>query len=134
MHKVTGDNFECAVILVVDGEELPRLISAAYLKEAGFRVLESADADNALKLLESRTDIRAVVLDAAIPGTIDGTALAQRIYQRWPRIGLLIVSRRKRPKTPTLPPDTAFLSKPYFGPSIVGHLRAIIDANPMKRK
>jgi radical SAM protein with 4Fe4S-binding SPASM domain len=40
-----GDNGNGAVILVVEDEELARLIIADYLKDAGFTVLESADAD-----------------------------------------------------------------------------------------
>src|ERR1700757_2956205 len=123
----TVDNGSGAVILVVEDEELARLIIADYLKDAGFTVLESANAESALTLLESRSDIRAVVLDVVMPGAMDGIALAHRIYQRWPRIGLLVVSGREPPKATQLPPGTGFLPKPYFGPSIVGRIRAIID-------
>jgi CheY-like chemotaxis protein len=126
----TGETGNGAVILVVEDEELARLIIADYLKEAGFTVLESANAENALALLESRSGIRAVVLDVVMPGAMDGIALAQRIYQRWPRIGLLVVSGRVPPKAAQLPPGTGFLPKPYFGPSIVGRVRAIIDTEP----
>jgi two-component system, response regulator PdtaR len=123
----TGDNGSGAVILVVEDEELARLIIADYLKDAGFTVLESSNAEDALALLEARSDVRAVVLDVVMPGTMDGIALAHRIYQRWPRIGLLVVSGREPPKVAQLPPGTGFLPKPYFGPSIVGRVRAIID-------
>ena len=126
----TGETGNGAVILVVEDEELARLIIADYLKEAGFTVLESANAENALALLESRSGIRAVVLDVVMPGAMDGIALAHRIYQRWPRIGLLVVSGRVPPKAAQLPPGTGFLPKPYFGPSIVGRVRAIIDTEP----
>jgi DNA-binding response OmpR family regulator len=123
----TGDNGSGAVILVVEDEELARLIIADYLKDAGFMVLESSNAKDALALLEARDDVRAVVLDVVMPGTMDGVALAHRIYERWPRIGLLVVSGREPPKAAQLPPGTGFLPKPYFGPSIVGRVRAIID-------
>jgi two-component system, response regulator PdtaR len=126
----TGNDGNDAVILVVEDEELARLIIADYLKEAGFTVLESANAENALALLESRSDIRAVVIDVVMPGTMDGVALANRIHQRWPRVGLLVVSGREPPKGAKLPPGTGFLPKPYFGPSIVGRVRAIIDTEP----
>jgi two-component system, response regulator PdtaR len=123
----TGDNGNGAVILVVEDEELARLIIADYLKDAGFTVLESSNAEDALALLEARSEVRAVVLDIVMPGTMDGVALAHRIYQRWPRLGLLVVSGRDPPKAAQLPPGTGFLPKPYFGPSIVGRVRAIID-------
>ncbi|MBV9239016.1 MAG: response regulator [Xanthobacteraceae bacterium] len=123
----TVGNGNSAVVLVVEDEELARLIIADYLKDAGFIVLESSNAEDALALLETRTDVRAVVLDVVMPGTMDGIALAHRIYGRWPRIGLLVVSGRGPPKATQLPPGTGFLPKPYFGPSIVGRVRAIID-------
>jgi two-component system, response regulator PdtaR len=78
----TGENGSGVVILVVEDEELARLIIADYLKEAGFTVLESSNAEDALALLDARSDVRAVVLDVVMPGTMDGIALAHRIYQR----------------------------------------------------
>src|SRR6516165_1625587 len=121
----TGDNGRRAIILEVDDAALARLIIAAHLKDAGFTVLESSNAEDAWALLEARDDVRAVVLDVMMPGTMDGIALAHRIYARWPRIGLLVVSGREPPKAAELPPGTGFLPKPYFGPSIVGRVRAI---------
>jgi DNA-binding response OmpR family regulator len=114
------------VVLVVEDEELARLIISDYLKDDGFVVLESSTADQALHILEARDDVRAVILDVVMPGAMDGIALAHRIYARWPQIGLLIVSGKGIPKTTQLPPGAGFLPKPYFGPSIVGRVRAII--------
>jgi CheY-like chemotaxis protein len=68
----TGDNGGGAVILVVEDEELARLIIADYLKDAGFTVLESSNSEDALALLEARGDVRAVVLDVVMPGKMDG--------------------------------------------------------------
>ena len=114
------------VVLVVEDEEIARLIIADYLKEDGFVVLESSDAAEALAILESRSDVRVVVLDVVMPGDMDGIALAHRIHERWPHIGLLICSGKGAPRTAQLPPGAGFLPKPYFGPSIVGRVRALI--------
>jgi CheY-like chemotaxis protein len=115
-----------ATVLVVEDEELARLIVADYLREGGFAVLESANAEQAIGMLEQHEDVRAVVLDVVMPGTMDGIALAHLIHQRWPGIGLLVMSGKGVPKLTQLPPGTGFLPKPYFGPSIVGRVRAII--------
>jgi two-component system, response regulator PdtaR len=45
-----------AAVLVVEDETLIRLWAADLLEENGFSVLESEDADAALKVLESRPD------------------------------------------------------------------------------
>ena len=93
---------------------MARLIIADYLKDAGFTVLESSNAEDALALLAARSDVRAVVLDVVMPGTMDGIALAHRIYERWPRIGLLVVSGREPPKEAQLPPGTGLPSQALF--------------------
>ena len=130
----TGDNGSGAVILVVEDEELARLIIADYLKEAGFTVLESSNAEDALALLEARGDVPAVVLDVVMPGTMDGIALAHRIYQRWPRIGLLVVSGREPPKAAQLPPGTgSFRSRILDLPSSGAYAQSSIP-NPMETK
>ena len=122
-----------ATVLVVEDEELARLIITDYLREGGFAVLQSANAEQALAVLEQRGDVRAVVLDVVMPGAMDGIALAQLIHERWPGIGLLVMSGKGVPKMVQLPPGAGFLPKPYFGPSIVGRLRAIISTDKETR-
>ena len=122
-----------ATVLVVEDEELARLIITDYLREGGFAVLQSANAEQALAVLEQRGDVRAVVLDVVMPGAMDGIALAHLIHERWPGIGLLVMSGKGVPKMVQLPPEAGFLPKPYFGPSIVGRLRAIISTDKETR-
>ena len=122
-----------ATVLVVEDEELARLIITDYLREGGFAVLQSANAEQALAVLEQRGDVRAVVLDVVMPGAMDGIALAHVIHERWPGIGLLVMSGKGVPKMVQLPPGAGFLPKPYFGPSIVGRLRAIISTDKETR-
>ena len=122
-----------ATVLVVEDEELARLIITDYLREGGFAVLQSANAEQAIAVLEQRGDVRAVVLDVVMPGAMDGIALAHLIHERWPGIGLLVMSGKGVPKMVQLPPGAGFLPKPYFGPSIVGRLRAIISTDKETR-
>ena len=122
-----------ATVLVVEDEELARLIITDYLREGGFAVLQSANAEQAIAVLEQRGDVRAVVLDVVMPGAMDGIALAHVIHQRWPGVGLLVMSGKGVPKMVQLPPGAGFLPKPYFGPSIVGRLRAIISTDKETR-
>jgi DNA-binding response OmpR family regulator len=122
-----------ATVLVVEDEELARLIITDYLREGGFAVLQASDAEQAIAVLEQRGDVRAVVLDVVMPGAMDGIALAHLIHERWPGIGLLVMSGKGVPKMVQLPPGAGFLPKPYFGPSIVGRLRAIISTDKETR-
>ncbi len=44
------------VVLVIDDEPLVRMTAADKLEEAGFQVLEAANADVALAVLEAQSD------------------------------------------------------------------------------
>ncbi|HZB23065.1 MAG TPA: response regulator transcription factor [Gaiellaceae bacterium] len=69
-----------ATVLVVDDESIVREVVVKYLQREGYRTLEAADGDTALRLVErERPDL--VVLDLMLPGT-DGLAVCRRIRAR----------------------------------------------------
>jgi two-component system, response regulator PdtaR len=121
------------IAIDIRDEELARLIITDYLREGGFAVLQASDAEQAIAVLEQRGDVPAVVLDVVMPGAMDGIALAHLVHERWPGVGLLVMSGKGVPRMAQLPPGAGFLPKPYFGPSIVGRLRAIISEDGGKR-
>jgi hypothetical protein len=47
-------------VLVVEDESLMRTSAVEMVKQAGFEAIETSDADEATRILESRSDIRAV--------------------------------------------------------------------------
>jgi two-component system, response regulator PdtaR len=60
------------VILIVEDEFLLRLDSAETIGNAGFEVVQAANADEAIAILKSRPDIRVVFTDIQMPGSMDG--------------------------------------------------------------
>ena len=59
-------------ILVVEDEMLIRFWAADLLEENGFSVLEAKNADAALKVLESRPDVKLLFTDVQMPGSLNG--------------------------------------------------------------
>ncbi|WP_336486362.1 response regulator [Methylobacterium nigriterrae] len=102
-----------AVVLVVEDETLVRMIATDILTEAGYRVLEARDADEALVLLGARNDIDLVFSDCEMPGAVDGVGLAHLVHERRPDLPLLLTSGRMRLAPVDLPPGARFLEKPY---------------------
>lgn len=102
-----------ALVLVVEDEFLVRMNAVDLIEQAGHEVLEAADADEAIRILESRKDIRIVFSDFQMPGTMDGVRLLQVIHHRWPPIRLILISGRTLSPNSTLPDGSAFLPKPY---------------------
>ena len=85
---------------------------ADAVDEAGFKVFEAVNADEAITLLQARPDIQAVVTDIEMPSSMNGIGLAQAVRERWPGLGLMVTSGRVRPGPDDLPAEVAFLGKP----------------------
>jgi CheY-like chemotaxis protein len=113
------------VVLIVEDDALLRMCAAEIVEEAGFAVIEAADADEAMALLESRSDIALLLTDIEMPGSMNGLKLAHTLRNRWPRIKILVVSGQLRPQLTELPADSRFLAKPYQTAALVEELRAL---------
>ena len=94
-------------ILVVEDEPLLRLFNADMLSDAGFDVLEAANADKALRVLETTHGIRVVFTDVEMPGTLDGYALARWVHVNRPAVKTMIVSGRALPRAGDVPATDA---------------------------
>jgi CheY-like chemotaxis protein len=82
------------VILIVEDEFLLRLDSAETIEHAGFEVIQAANADEAIAILNARLDIHVVFTDIQMPGSMDGLKLARFVRNRWPPIKIVATSGR----------------------------------------
>src|ERR1700727_1312662 len=96
------------VVLVVEDEPLLRMLAVDVVEEAGFIAIEARDADEAVILLESRTDITLLFTDINMPGSMDGLKLAHAVRDRWPPIKILVVSGQQRLQFSDLPSNRFF--------------------------
>jgi CheY-like chemotaxis protein len=78
--------------LVVEDETFVRMDVVEMLRVAGFDVLEAANADEAIGMLERSTDIRLVVTDIDMPGSMNGLKLAAAVRDRWPPVSIIATS------------------------------------------
>jgi CheY-like chemotaxis protein len=101
------------VILVVEDEILVRMVAVIIAEDNGFEVLSAASADEAIKILESRSDIRLVFTDVNMPGSMNGLRLAHAVRGRWPPVELLVTSAVGNVTARDLPQRARFLPKPY---------------------
>jgi CheY-like chemotaxis protein len=85
------------LIVVVDDDVLERMGASYMFSDAGYRVLEAENADEALELFENNDDIRVLFTDVSMPGTMSGSDLARRVAEKWPAVGIILASGRARP-------------------------------------
>lgn len=112
------------VVLVVEDEVLLRMDATSIALEAGATVVEAANADEAIRILESRADITVLFTDIQMPGSIDGLKLAHAIRDRWPPIQIIITSGRIFLSEADMPSGSIFLGKPYLSADVIGAIHA----------
>jgi CheY-like chemotaxis protein len=113
------------VVLVVEDDYLLRLDAADMIKAADFEVIEAANADEAIAILESRNDIAVVFTDVQMPGSMDGLRLARAVRGRWPPIKIITTSGQRIVEELDLPEGGRFLPKPYNPTQVSGVLREL---------
>src|SRR5271170_6843877 len=101
------------VVLTVEDDFIVGEYLGQMLKDAGYEVIATANADEAIAVLETRNDIRIVITDIEMPGSMDGLKLAAAVKGRWPPIKIIITTGMGKPKDEDMPAHSQFLSKPH---------------------
>jgi len=113
-------------VLVVEDEGIVRLDAAESLRDAGFEVLEAADAREALNAVEARDDIGVMFTDIDMPGGMNGLELARHVHSRRPRMHLILTSGACRIDPRDIPDAGAFLRKPYSTATVTSTIRRLL--------
>jgi DNA-binding NtrC family response regulator len=85
------------IVLVVEDDVLVRMPIAQYLRDCGYKVIEAANADEAIAVLSHEdTTVHAVFTDIEMPGVVDGFGLAKWIRQHRPGLDVLLAGTLPR--------------------------------------
>ena len=115
-----------AVVLVVEDEMLLRMRAVDMVEDAGYTSVEAVDADEAVAILESRSDIALMFTDIQMPGSMDGLKLAHTVHERWPPIKIILVSGQLTPAIIDLPADSRFYGKPLEAKEMIAEMQSMI--------
>jgi CheY-like chemotaxis protein len=114
------------VVLIVEDETLIRMNAIDMIEADGFDVIEATGADDAILILEQRSDIRLIFTDIDMPGSMDGLKLAHFVKSRWPPIKIVATSGHTKIAESDLPEGSRFLAKPYAAATITRVIRQLI--------
>lgn len=109
------------VILLVENDELVRTFASECFRDTGLDVVEAANGNDALRVLSSRRDIRAVFTEAFLPGKIDGIEIAYRAREVHSNCVVAVTSGRGLPER-EFAGGMHFLHKPYRAEIVAGFL------------
>jgi len=110
-----------ALVVIVDDDVFERMGASYMFSDAGYRVLEAENADEALQLFEDNAAVRLLFTDVNMPGSMSGSDLAHQVARRWPEVGVIMTSGRPRPEA--LPLGAKFHAKPYEPTNVLQHAR-----------
>lgn len=119
-------------VLVVEDEMLLRMRAADIVKDAGFIPIEAANADEALAILESRSDVDLLFTDIQMPGSMDGLKLAHAVHERWPSIKIILVSGKLTPTDSERPTDGRLFGKPLEVNEMIAEIQEMIGQGALK--
>jgi two-component sensor histidine kinase/CheY-like chemotaxis protein len=126
------DSTEVPNVLIVEDEMMLRMRAADIVEDAGFRPVEAVNADEAMSILESRSDISLLFTDIQMPGSMDGLKLAHAVHDRWPDIKIILVSGQVTPSDAEKPADSRFFGKPLSVDKMITELQAMVGKGALK--
>jgi CheY-like chemotaxis protein len=114
------------VVLVVEDDMLLRMRAVDMVEDAGYTSVEAVDADEAVAILESRSDIALLFTDIQMPGSMDGLGLARSVHERWPPIKIILVSGQLKPTSVDIPANSRFFGKPLEAQAMIAQIQNMI--------
>ena len=115
-------------VLVVEDEPFILMDAGEMLRAAGFDILEAANADEAIQLLERNPDIRLIFTDIDMPGSMNGLKLSAAVRDRWPPVKIIATSGHFKIRAGDLPEDARFIPKPYQSAQIISAILELTSA------
>jgi CheY-like chemotaxis protein len=118
------------IVLVVDDEVFARLFAVQIFLDEGFTVLEAADAEEGLQMLEANDDVGLLFTDISMPGAMDGLGLIDQVRRERPDVSFVATSGRVMPPGDLLPNRARFLPKPYTAHALMTTIRDLVGVTP----
>lgn len=127
-RRVEGGN---ETVLVVEDNDAVREVAVAALQARGYRVLQAANGEEALELVQGLAEpVHLLLTDVIMPG-LSGAVLAMKLREIQPQVKVLYTSGYTENVIVhhgVLIEGTAFLPKPYRPAELARRVREVLDS------
>lgn len=133
-RKTQGEDDRNTVLIVEDDDDV-RQYSVSLFRELGYGVLEAADGTAALRILESRPEVRFMFTDVGLPGDYNGKELADEARRRRPYLRVLYTTGYARTdilRQGRLDETAQVVTKPFTFDELSTKVRAVFDGKEKK--
>jgi DNA-binding response OmpR family regulator len=127
------DSASLKTVLIVDSEIVVRMTLGSYLRSCGYKVIEAADGEEALIVLQDdELPIDAVLAEITLRGPVDGFRLAAWIRDRRPQIAVILAGTPNRAAKAAgdLCEEGPTLSKPYDPQLVLDRIKRLLSVRP----
>ena len=121
-----------STILMVDDEDMVRLLCVRILTEAGYRASEARNGDEALELLSAGCpDL--LITDSSMP-VLSGFGLILEARSRYPSLPILRISGSYGSPglRDQIPPDIMTLHKPFGGEELLAAVGRLLEVGQVR--
>lgn len=118
-------------VLVVEDDAQVRELAATSLRERGYIVIEAANGQEAVVVLDRDGHIDLVLTDMVMPGAMTGKEVAEHAIKARPEVKVLFTSGYADAsvmRNGLVKAGARFLSKPYRSGQLAATVRALLDA------
>lgn len=113
-------------VLIIEDEPVLRIDAIDMVERAGFEPVEAMSVDEAIRILERRTDIRIVYMDLDMPRGVRGIEVAAAIRNRWPPIEIVLTAAGFSAADLDLPVRSEFFAKPVQRREIIAAMHRMV--------
>jgi CheY-like chemotaxis protein len=123
-------------VLVVEDEVFIRMVVSEYLRGCGYKVLEAANADEALVLLDHpELDVDVVFSDIEMPGSMNGFELSNWVRAHRPDVDVVLAGNVTRAANAAAELcSTGPLPKPYAPQFAADRIRQLMALRKQRTK
>lgn len=126
--------------LIADDDAFIRMDAAHILEDAGYRVHEAANVEEALSILDrAGSGIQLLFTDVQMPPSErDGFDLARQCANDWPHIKILVASGQAKPGPGDMPKGAVLIGKPFSADVVYDRMQELLPdgekPEPLKQR
>ena len=116
-------------VLIVDDDAVVRRVIQGHLSDAGYRIFEAEDGQEALEVLERTGSVNLVMVDLVMP-RLNGPGLVAELGRERPSQAVLLMSAypAERETLEDGPSSHSFLSKPFTREQLLAKVAEAVQA------
>jgi DNA-binding response OmpR family regulator len=114
-------------ILLVEDEDLIRLLLTEALTDEGFLIISAATGEEAVVLISNGEDFDVLFTDIQLPGTVDGLDIARFAREKYPSVPVVFTTGQPdRMSGWHIGANDIFIPKPYRPAEISRAVRQVL--------